>query len=142
MAVAQYVANVSDGRWGALDSLGMAEQRGIASRMYMAYPEVFKGAKIRAISSYSPRCMMSMMSFTHQIDRLNNKVEITTSTGRSNSALLRPFDVDEDYIDFRKAGRWSQPYEDYLNAFLPLTALRRAVGENFEMDETEEKRPA
>ena len=139
MAVAQYVANVSDGRWGALDSLGMAEQRGIASRMYMAYPEVFKGAKIRAISSYSPRCMMSMMSFTHQIDRLNNKVEITTSTGRSNSALLRPFDVDEDYLDFRKAGRWSQPYEDYLNAFLPLTALRRVVGESFEMDETEER---
>ena len=105
----------------------------------MAYPEVFKGAKIRAISSYSPRCMMSMMSFTHQIDRLNNKVEITTSTGRSNSALLRPFDVDEDYLDFRKAGRWSQPYEDYLNAFLPLTALRRAVGEDFEMGETEER---
>lgn len=126
-AVTEYVISTSEGRWGALDSLGMAEMRGIASRMYMAYPEVFENGNIKAVSSYSPRCLMSMMSFVHQIDRLNNKVEIATFTGRSNSDLLRPFDTDEDYADYRKSGRWSQPYDAFMERFLPLTALQKCV---------------
>ncbi len=64
---------LSDGKWGALDSLGMAEQAGIATRMYRNYPSLFgKGKTVDALSSYSPRAMMSMYSFTHRLDRLNN----------------------------------------------------------------------
>ncbi len=140
--VTEYVIEISNGRWGALDSLGMAEHRGIASRMYMAYPKLFDGTKIRAISSYSPRCLMSMMSFVHQLDRLNNKIEITTVTGRSNSPLMRPFDVDQDYLDFRKAGRWSQPYDDYVKAFIPVTALKRVLGEKFPLEEDDMREAA
>ena len=135
-AVTKYVIASSEGRWGALDSLGMAEMRGIASRMYMAYPEVFENGNVKAVSSYSPRCLMSMMSFVHQIDRLNNKVEIATFTGRSNSALLRPFDTDEDYADFRKSGRWSQPYDAFMERFLPLTALQKCV-KTFDIEDSE-----
>ena len=32
---------------------------------------------------------MSMYEFTHQLDRLNNSVEIYTSSGRQNSPLMR-----------------------------------------------------
>ena len=39
--MAGYVIEKSHNRWGALDSLGMAEQRGIASRMFRAYPQLF-----------------------------------------------------------------------------------------------------
>lgn len=140
--VTEYVIATSTGRWGALDSLGMAEHRGIASRMYMAYKPVFKDAKIHAISSYSPRCLMSMMCFVHQLDRLNNKIEITTSTGRSNSPLMRPFDIDSDYLDFRQAGRWSQPYEDYVKTFVPTTAICRAIGNNPGLTDEELKQAA
>ena len=120
----------------------MAEHRGIASRMYMAYKTVFDNAKIRAISSYSPRCLMSMMCFVHQLDRLNNKIEITTSTGRSNSPLMRPFDIDNDYLDFRQAGRWSQPYEDFVNTFVPTTAICRAIGNNTGLSDEELRQAA
>ena len=140
--VTEYVIATSTGRWGALDSLGMAEHRGIASRMYMAYKTVFDNAKIRAISSYSPRCLMSMMCFVHQLDRLNNKIEITTSTGRSNSPLMRPFDIDNDYLDFRQAGRWSQPYEDFVNTFVPTTAICRAIGNNTGLSDEELRQAA
>ena len=140
--VTEYVIATSAGRWGALDSLGMAEHRGIASRMYMAYKTVFDNAKIRAISSYSPRCLMSMMCFVHQLDRLNNKIEITTSTGRSNSPLMRPFDIDNDYLDFRQAGRWSQPYEDFVNTFVPTTAICRAIGNNTGLSDEELRQAA
>lgn len=76
LGIARYVSETSRNRWGALDSLGMAEQRGIASRMFMAYPMLFTDGSVSAISSYSPRCVMSMYEFTHQLDRLNHHVEL------------------------------------------------------------------
>ncbi|MDE5942071.1 MAG: hypothetical protein K2H14_08180, partial [Muribaculaceae bacterium] len=68
MATARHIIEISHNRWGALDSLGMAEQRGIASRMFRAYPALFADSRVDAISSYAPRCVMSMYEFTHQLD--------------------------------------------------------------------------
>lgn len=87
LTLAKFVSETSRNRWGALDSLGMAEQRGIASRMFRNYGMLFNDTRVNAISSYSPRCVMSMYEFTHQLDRLNNHIEITTSSGRQNSPL-------------------------------------------------------
>lgn len=140
MDITREVIERSHNQWGALDSLGMAEQRGIASRMFINYPRLFDNAKINAISSYSPRCMMSMFCFTHQLDRLNNHIDVTTVTGRINSALMRPFDIDQDYLDFRKSGRWAVPYNNYCVKMIPLTALRRVVGEKFPLPDNEESR--
>ncbi len=139
-AITNEVIERSHNQWGALDSLGMAEQRGIASRMFVAFPRLFDNTKINAISSYSPRCMMSMFCFTHQLDRLNNHVEITTSTGRQNSVLMRPFDVDNDYLEFRKAARWETPYMNYYRHVVPLTALRRVVGDKFPLPDNDDSR--
>ncbi|MCD8386738.1 MAG: histidine phosphatase family protein [Bacteroidales bacterium] len=128
------------GQWGALDSLGMAEQRGIASRMFMTYPDVFASGQVNAISSYSPRCMMSMYSFTHQLDRLNNKLEFSTLTGRVNDALLRPFDVDQDYINFRKSNSVSSVYDEYFEQTCPFGALVKVLGKNYPFANPEEAR--
>ncbi len=134
------VIDICHNQWGALDSLGMAEQRGIASRMFLNYPRLFENTRIEAISSYAPRCMMSMFSFVHQLDRLNNRIEVSTLTGRVNSALMRPFDIDQDYIDFRKTGRWSVPYDQYAAKTIPLTAIGRVVGERYRFADDNEAR--
>lgn len=140
LRITDLVIAASNGRWGALDSLGMAEQRGIASRMVMNYPEVFSGSgKVNAISSYSPRAMMSMYSFTHQMDRLNNKLEFTTTTGRRNSLLMRPFDVDPDYIDFRKSDIWKPAYDEHLAKVCPVTAIHRVLGEGYPFADVNEE---
>ncbi|MDE6265819.1 MAG: hypothetical protein K2M07_00515 [Muribaculaceae bacterium] len=136
MAIVDQVMERSHNQWGALDSLGIAEQRGIASRMLQNFPMLFMNGRVNAISSYSPRCMMSMFSFVHQLDRLNNKVEIFTSTGRQNSDLMRPFDVDQDYIDFRSSGRWEVPYYNFMEHTVPLTALKRVLGNEFPLPES------
>lgn len=125
------VINRSNGQWGALDSLGMAEQRGLAQRMYETFPTVFKDAKVSALSSYSPRSMMSMFSFVHQLDRLDNKLEIRTSTGRNNSYLMRPFDVDKDYLDFRRDNLWKPAYDAYFEQVCPTAAITRVLGKDF-----------
>lgn len=125
----------SDGRWGALDSLGMAEQRALASRMFYNFGEVFSkasgGSTVSAISSYSPRVMMSMFSFLHQLDRMDNRIEFITSTGRVNSPLVRPFDVDQDYLTFRKENLWKPAYDEYFRSACPSAPARRLLGERF-----------
>ena len=112
------VIEISHNRWGALDSLGMAEQRGIASRMFRAYPRLFADGTVSAISSYSPRCVMSMYEFTHQL---------TTSSGRRNSPLMRPFDVVTEYVDWYKSREWKAPYDMYFETTAPTAPARRLI---------------
>lgn len=139
-ALNERVFAAANGQWGALDSLGMAEQRGIATRMYKAFPQLFAGGTVNAISSYSPRVMMSMMSFTHQLDRLNNKPNYLTSTGRVNSPLVRPFDIDEDYIEFRKTDELKDTYNKFFEETCPTTAVSRVLGKNFPFADAHEWR--
>ena len=136
-ALNSQIIEMSDGQWGALDSLGMAEQRAIATRMFHNFPSVFAGdATVSAISSYSPRSMMSMFSFVHQLDRMNNKLEFVTSTGRQNSALMRPFDVDADYKEFMSQGLWRPPYDEYFSKNCPITAISRVLGRDYPYGDT------
>lgn len=125
LTLAKFVSETSRNRWGALDPLGMAEQRGIASRMFRNYGMLFNDTRVNAISSYSPRCVMSMYEFTHQLDRLNNHIEITTSSGRQNSPLMRPFDLDPDFIEWVKNGDWKAAYEMQFETMMPTAPARK-----------------
>lgn len=127
--LATYVIDRCHNYWGALDSLGMAEQRGIASRMFLNYPQLFIDKKVTAISSFSPRCVMSMYEFTHQLDRLDNKVEIYTSSGRQNSPLMRFFDVNLDYTDYVNSKVWETPYQDVAAIKITAAPLKRILGD-------------
>lgn len=131
----------ANGNWGALDSLGMAEQRAIATRMFYNFGEIFvNNASVMAMSSFSPRAMMSMYCFLHQLDRMDNRINVTTTSGRLNDKLLRPFDVDAAYLDFRKERLWEPPYDEYFTQFCPTSAIRRALGERYPFSDNDEER--
>lgn len=134
LALTEFAITQSNGRWGALDSLGMAEQRGLAARMFSNYPMLLNSGEVKAISSYSPRCLMSMYSFTHQLSRMNNKLEISAVSGRELSPLMRPFDVDQDYLDFRKNKDAMKPYDDFMRQTIPVEPLKRILGEKYPYD--------
>lgn len=131
---------LSKGKWGALDSLGEYEQRMLASRMIQTFRPVFDRAVVSAIASFSPRVMMSMYSFTHQLDRLNNQIEFSTSTGRKNSYLMRPFDTNEEFREFYKSADVIDTYNDFFIKTCPVTAIERVLGKNYEYNDTEQKR--
>ena len=131
LAITQLAIERSNGQWGALDSLGMAEQRGLATRMYSNFPTLLNGGEVKAISSYSPRCLMSMYSFTHQLSSMNNKLDITASSGRNMSYLMRPFDVDNEYLEFRKDKNAMKPYDDFMRQTIPVEPLHRVLGRNY-----------
>ncbi len=136
------VLTLSADRWGALDSLGEAEQRGIAARMFYNFGNIFveKDARVKALSSYSPRAMMSMYAFLHQLDRMDNRIEFDATTGRSNSLLMRPFDVDKDYIEFRKDAAWKPVYDAYFASVCPTEAIERVLGRNYPFADEAETR--
>lgn len=140
LALTRTVVARSEGKWGALDSLGMAEQRSIATRMFYGLKPMFKDARVRAVSSYSPRAMMSMYEFTHQLDRLDNRIEFATSTGRHNSPLLRPFDLDQDYKDLRKSSQLTDPYQIFMLETCPTEPIIRILGKNYPFIDDAEKR--
>ena len=130
----------STNRWGALDSLGMAEQRAIASRMVRAYGDIFvDGSTVNAVCSYSPRCMMSMFSFVHQLDRMNNKPLYNTSAGRRYSYLMRPFDTSTDYLEFSREAPWKPVYDEYFSHTCPTSAILRVLGQDFPFRDNAEK---
>ena len=129
----------ADGQWGALDELGVMEQRGIAARMYNRYPTLFKEKRVEAISSYSPRCVMSMYSYTHQLTRMNNTIELTTVSGRGKSSLMRPFDVEMSYKDFMELAPWKDPYQQHVDRVVPTSALARVLGEDFDYGDIDPK---
>mgnify|MGYP004556611881 FL=1 len=63
------------GMYGMLSERGAAEHRGIAARMSANYPEVFNGKRgeIECVSSYWPRCLVSMANFTSALKEKNKK---------------------------------------------------------------------
>lgn len=122
----------SEGKWGDLDTLGVEEQRGIATRMLNNYPSLFGPEHaVDALSSYSPRAMMSMYSFTHCLDQLNTKTTFRTLTGRSTSPLMRPFDTVKAYLSFCDKNIWQNAYDKYFAEVCPVAAIKRALGDEF-----------
>ncbi len=140
MALTDIIMAKSKGRWGALDSLGMAEQRGIAARMVRTYPALFKDGQIKAISSRIPRCVNSMYSFLYQVTRLNNSVNITASSGPKESWLMRPFETDEAYVSWADEKPWVQTVENFTNVTAPLTPLIKVLGKSYPMNPSEARK--
>lgn len=71
------------GMFGMLTERGAAEHRGIAGRMSANYPEVFKGGRgeVECVSSYWPRCLISMANFTSAIRERNGELSFHYVTG-------------------------------------------------------------
>ena len=80
--LAQLVEN-HDEMDGRLTPRGQREHREIAARMYKKYKKVFRRGshKVRAVSSISPRCLVSMGAFTGSLLAKDNSLNISLDTG-------------------------------------------------------------
>lgn len=68
----------SEGRWGDLSGAGKRQQRRIAERMMLHFPEVFEGdAFIDAYSTIITRCVLSMGSAVLKMKSLNPQLRVT-----------------------------------------------------------------
>lgn len=124
------VMTQSSGRWGQLDSLGMAEQRGIACRMYSNYPDLFRGGVV-AESSYVPRCVMSMYEFTHQLAIENPQLVVYAMSGPQYNSQLRFFQDNPIYEKTVDSPEIKQAIGLFEKSTVDMTPLRRVVGSKY-----------
>ncbi|MCM1451928.1 MAG: hypothetical protein NC102_06695 [Clostridium sp.] len=79
------------GKGGSLSPVGERQHRGIAERMIEAYPETFAdSANVRAASSTSQRCILSMAAFCERLKEINPKLKVKRTA----------YDKDMDYIAY------------------------------------------
>lgn len=117
------IIDLSTGRWGVLDTLGKAEQQGIAMRTYSQFTRLFRDGRVRAISSYVPRCIMSMYEFTHQIARLDSKVTISTLSGSVNDPVMRFFSGNPAYTEWADSPEVQSTIDEYARRTLPSAEI-------------------
>ncbi len=123
------------GMEGRLTPRGQREHRSIADRMYSRFARVFRrgNRQVRALSSQVPRCLVSMASFTNQLERRNPKLKISLDCGEkiqkmiSNDATDRIEAEREVMMDSLRNAMCA----DWASAVLPLftdsTAAARLV---------------
>ncbi|MBO4558416.1 MAG: histidine-type phosphatase [Bacteroidales bacterium] len=79
-----------DDMGGRLTPLGAQEHRQIAHRMYDKYKKLFRSGsrRVRAISSTSQRCIISMAAFTGELLSLDPKLNIGWDTGEKMMSYI------------------------------------------------------
>lgn len=122
------VREATAGRWGALDSIGAAEQRRLASEMSAMWPEITGSGLVRARATYVPRVVMSMYEFCHRLAALNPSLEVYTGEGHQYDALLRYFVINSAYATYLESGSWKGVYDRYLEEHAPAGPAVRLVG--------------
>lgn len=83
---------------GELTRVGWDQHQAIARKMYESFPEVFKkGGTIRAISSTTGRCIISMSAFCQAMVQCNPKIDIYEQASRATLPGVKPDADDNPY---------------------------------------------
>ncbi len=112
-------------RGGELVLKGVHQHRGIAERMYMNYPKLFKGkAEIYSQSTQVLRCVLSMAAFNERLKELNPKLMIERESGvrptkRLNFLTGVPGLIAPEYEEFMKKGTWVEELAAFEAEHLP-----------------------
>lgn len=120
----------SDGKWGLLSDIGKEEERSLAEEMAKSFPGI-KETRTEAIATYVPRVVESMDIFTYSLARQSPDIEISSSSGKQYSDLLRFFDTWSPYAQWLKNGEmhdgWSEPLESFEEEHLPTAPAKRLI---------------
>ena len=121
---------------GRLTPRGAREHRQIANRMYKKYKKVFRGSsrRVRAVSSTSPRCIISMAAFTGELLSLDPGLDIGWDTGEKFMKYISGGDTPDIRRDIAPifqadlAGHTPDTATFLANVFLDPEAGRQLVG--------------
>ena len=130
-----------EGQWGELSAVGEQEQKGIAERMLLRYPEIFvDSARIKAIASYIPRCISSMDAFLSGMEKQDSSLVIKKSAGKQYNPLLRFFDLNKPYVYYKEKGDWISLYESFVQDKIVFTPVMKRIFLTSGQETEQEKR--
>ncbi len=130
------IYSLHDGMNGRLTPRGALEHRQIAHRMHEKYKGMFRSGSrhVRAVSSTSPRCLVSMAAFTGELMSLEPKLDIGWDTGEQFMKYLSSADTDDIRQEaFKYIGEFAYSYTaDTVffaqHVFTDASAGREATG--------------
>ncbi len=106
-----------EGMYGMLTRRGAEEHRGIARRMEARFPRVFSGKEgrnqVECVSSYWPRCLVSMANCTEGLQEKTEGLAFTFITGPK---YLDYISMD---LDTKELSKRSKAFERRIAHFLP-----------------------
>lgn len=115
-AYIEEIRKANDNHWGDLSETGYKEQALLAERIYdIVTPLHEKNSRVSAVSSYVPRCVMTMYLLNGGIVRENDNLTTYTDEGHQYDRLLCCFTADSLYSKFRKEGAWRKIYDDFVD---------------------------
>mgnify|MGYP000282550182 FL=1 len=135
LSTIQNLSETFDGQWGKLSVVGEEEQRGIARRMIERYPQLFSDSvKVQAIATYVPRCIHSMDAFLACMVEFNSSLHIQRNEGKQYNDILRFFDLNQSYVDYKENCDWRPIYETFVRRKISSAS----VMENFFLESGQE----
>ena len=114
-------------RVGDLSRRGWQQQHDLAERMYRNFPMVFpNGAEVRAWTSTSTRCVMTMSSFCLGLKEMNPKLDIFENFGKVFLPAILPLDHsnpfrNEDYE--RTPVKFTETWAQYIERTVDYKAI-------------------
>lgn len=123
----QEVWKEAEYRGGDLSSKGVQEHRGIAKRMYAAYPQVFsKEGKYTAYATTVVRCVLSMDAFCEQLKELNPAILIERNSGVKWQRYLN--NHTKEAIDFRSdRDTWREAHRKFTQEHVKPDRLIKSL---------------
>jgi len=112
LEVARTINRLHNDMNGRLTPRGAKEHRQIAHRMYTKYKNVFRGDRhVQAVSSTSPRCLVSMAAFTGELLSLNPKLDVSWDTGEQYMKYMSSSDPNDMQKEaFKILGEYVKDY--------------------------------
>ena len=108
---------------GNLTVVGQTQHRLIAEHMYQRFPAVFKGqTHVEAVSTESPRVIMSMWSCLSRLDELDKTLDISANASAKHAPWLQPSLSSNPYLikgAFRGGSKAEKEFEDYFEKTVP-----------------------
>lgn len=128
LAFLKQIETVTDNRWGNLSPLGIKEETRLGNIMHDILPPLSRrGAKVNAISSYVPRVVKSMYTFSDALVRDFDGINVATDEGTQYSPLLLCFSANPEYAEWREKGDWIPAYQDFVRKNVPTLPARRLI---------------
>lgn len=107
---------VSEGHGGDLSDLGARQAKGIAHRLYNAYPQIFaKGGKVTARSTTSLRCSLTMSAFCEGLKEKNPGLDVSRESSNKYMCYLN-YHSPESCEFNSDNGPWREEYRKFEQA--------------------------
>lgn len=122
----------AEGHGGDLTPLGVRQHRGIAGRMFLSFPDVFKGSgrHISARSTVVLRCAMSMVAFGDRLKELNPQLGISYEASEKYMSYLNFHTEESNRFTDGKTGPWVEEYRKFEAAHTQPDRLVKSLFSN------------